>query len=148
MGTLQASIVRCASCAAPLDNVGHADVVTCRYCKAQNHVAHTPEATTARLQRFQVAADEAQAMAADVETRGAALMQEFESLLARVHAGEPELAPRALELYEGFIRLQYLPTLHMYGAWGSDDPRVAKALHDIDAAVAASVASMAESLPG
>ena len=146
MGELEASVVRCASCAAPLGDVGHADVVVCRYCKAENHVAHTAEAMTTRVQRFQVATDEAKAMAADAERRGAALMTEYESLVSRVHAGDRSLIPRALEVFEGYIRLQYAPTLHMYGAWGTDDPRIAAALQEIDATVESAVSAMAESL--
>ncbi len=143
---LESSVVRCASCAAPLGKVSHADVVVCPYCRAENHVAQTAEAMTARVQRFQVAADEANAMITDVQARGEALMAEYEALLVRVHAGERELAPRALELFEGYIRLQYVPTLHMYGAWGTDDPRIAAALKEIDATVESAVAAMAESL--
>lgn len=146
MSELQSSVVRCASCAAPLRDVGHANVVICRYCRAENHVAHTAEAMTARAQRFQAAADEANAMVADVQARGEALMAEYEELATRVHAGERELAPRALEAFEGYIRLQYVPTLHMYGAWGTDDPRIAAALEEIDATVKSAVAAMAASL--
>lgn len=143
---LQASIVRCSSCAAPLGEVGHADIVECRYCQAENHVSMTAEAATARAKRFQVAADEANAMAQDVKRRSVALMAEYERLTERVVLGETTLAPRALEVLEGYTRLQYVPTLHMYEAWGSDDPRTQNALKEIDATIAAVVSAAAESL--
>ena len=34
----------------------------------------------------------------------------------------------------------------MYGAWGTDDPRIAAALQEIDATVESAVSAMAESL--
>ncbi len=143
---LQASIVRCSSCAAPLGRVAHAEIVVCRYCKAENHVSITAEAAIARAHRFQVAADEARAMAQGVEARSVALMAEYQALSERVLRGEKALAPRALELLEGYTRLQYAPTLHMYAAWGSGDPRTQSALHEIDTVIAKVVAAGAKSL--
>ncbi len=86
MAKLRACVVRCASCAAPLGDVGHTEVVACRYCTAENHVAQTPEALGTQAKRFQVAADEAKAMAADVQARGEALLKEYELLCVRVFA--------------------------------------------------------------
>ena len=146
MTDLQSTIVRCASCAAALGDVAHADVVVCRHCRAENHVSLSAEAATARAQRFQVAAAEAKSMAADIGARSDALMEEYQSLLQRVLMGERELAPRALEVFEGFMRLQYAPTLHFYGAWDSDDPVIVDALREVDATVAKAVAAAAESL--
>lgn len=146
MSDLQASIVRCSSCAAPLGQVAHADIVVCRYCTAENHVSITAEAATARAQRFQVAAGEAKTMAQDLEARGVALMAEYQQLFERVLLGETALAPRALELLEGYTRLQYAPTLHMYAAWGPGDPRIESALEEIDAVIANVVSAGAKSL--
>lgn len=141
----RATIVRCVSCAAPLGDVGQLAVVVCRYCRAENHVAATPEAMAATARRVQVAADEAREMAAASEARGQALMAEYEALSTRVLQGERNLATAALQCLEGYLRLQYAPTLHLYAAMDPDDPAVIAALEQIDATVAEVVASMAES---
>lgn len=146
MNSHRASVVRCASCAAPLDSVAELAVVVCRYCRAENHVAQTPEAAAAHCARVRLAAEEARDLAAAQQARSDALQAEYEALIMRVHAGEEALATQALERFEGFLRLQYAPTLHLYAAMDPDDPRVLAAMQQIDDAVRSAVQAMAEAL--
>ena len=148
MGVMQyeAEIVRCATCGAPLDGVTEATMVVCPYCGCENHVAETAAHVNAKVRRFEVARVEADQMGRDNEARGQVLMAEHQALVARYIEGDESVGPVVLRTLEGYLRLQYAPTLHMYGAFGMDDPRIADALAQIDATVKAAVEQTAQRL--
>lgn len=139
---------RCASCGAPLTRSNQAAVVDCIYCGSQNRlVTAEVEEAQAKHARFAQAADEARGMDADVSARSEALMAELTPLQEKALVeGDREAGQRATELFEGYMRLQYAPTLHMYKAMEPDDPTVVAALGQIDAAVDQSVAAFAQSV--
>jgi uncharacterized Zn finger protein (UPF0148 family) len=142
----ETEIVRCATCGAPLGGVTEATMVVCPYCGCENHVTQTAAHMQARARRFEVAAKEADQMGRDNEARAQALMAEHQALLVRYMEGDKSVGQSVLRTLEGYLRLQYAPTLHIYGAYGMDDPKIADALAQIDATVKSAVEQTAQRL--
>lgn len=142
----EAEVVRCATCGAPLAGVTQATAVVCPYCRAENHVAETAAHAQARVRRFEVAAHEADQIGRDTQAQAEALLAEHQALMKRFVNGDSSAGPDVLRTLEGYMRLQFAPTLHIYGAWGMDDPKIAEALAQIDTAVRTAVEDTAKRL--
>ncbi|HJL39833.1 MAG TPA: hypothetical protein RMG48_00890 [Myxococcales bacterium LLY-WYZ-16_1] len=138
------SAVRCANCGAPLKGVARSSVVICPYCETENHVAETPEGIRGLVARMKQASHEADAIAAANEEKAEELMQRFLAELGNFEQGDSRAADRALCAYEGYLRLQFAPTLHMYAAMGHDHPAAAEGMRSIDEAVATALRSVVE----
>lgn len=140
---------RCANCGAPLQSGdGDGVHVRCRYCRAENVLSRSIGAgddPATKGRRLQLAAVEAQALAKRNEERSAALMAEFEALSLAAHQGDREAAEEAVVLMEGYLRLQYAPTVHMYTSYDPTDPAVVQAMQQIDTAVHQALAAVRES---
>jgi len=142
------STFRCASCGAPLQRPGSQTVVVCIYCSSENRlVAAEVEAAQAKHARFAQAVKEADAMTTDTQARADALMAELTPLQERaVLESDRAAGARATQLFEGYMRLQYAPTIHMYRASDPDDPQIVAALKQIDDAVDQAVGAFASSV--
>jgi hypothetical protein len=90
------------------------------------------------------ASHEADAIAAANEEKAEELMQRFLAELGNFEQGDSRAADRALCAYEGYLRLQFAPTLHMYAAMGHDHPAAAEGMRSIDEAVATALRSVVE----
>lgn len=141
---------RCANCGAPLRSDGGDGVrVDCRYCHAENVLSRSIGSgadPAIKSRRLQLAASEAQTIAKQNEARAAALMAEFEQLSVAAHGGDRQAAEKAVVAMEGFLRLQYAPTVHMYTSYDPNDPTVVQAMAQIDDAVAQALKAIRESL--
>lgn len=141
---------RCANCGAPLRSAdGDGVKVACRYCHAENVLSRSigsgADAAT-KVKRMQLAASEAQMLAKQNEARSEELMAEFERLSGLAHQGDRAAAEQAVVAMEGYLRLQYAPTVHMYQSYDPSDPAVIEAMGQIDAAVAQALTAIRESL--
>ncbi len=141
-------VYRCATCGGPLEGTDGQVVVRCAYCQCENRLIEVEQARMlARSARLVTAAAHATLLATELEARGAELLAAFEreSVRARAH-GDQQAAQAALRHLEGWLRLQYAPTLHVYRSMEPDDPVVASALAQIDQAIDKAVAAAATSL--
>jgi uncharacterized Zn finger protein (UPF0148 family) len=134
--------IRCANCGAPLEDTAGATVLRCPYCLTENRL----ERCGPSVERVQLAAAEADALAKENEAKGEELRERFMSLAERAREGDEEAAEGALAAMEGYLRLQYAPTIHIYQSWDPNDPRVVQAMEQIDQAIAQALASLAASL--
>jgi len=141
---------RCANCGAPLQSEdGDGVHVHCRYCRAENVLSRSigsGDDLATKSQRLQLAATEAQTIAQQNEARAAELMADFEALALAAHQGDREAAEKAALAMEGYLRLQYAPTVHMYQSYDPNDPAVVQAMQQIDHAVSQALAATRESL--
>lgn len=140
-------VYRCATCGAPIPREGTATRVKCPYCDAENRlVAAEVEEAQAKHARFAQAVKEANDMTAANEKRGETLMRKFEEAQERamIH-GDRVAAEAAVRHMEGYMRLQYAPTIHVYSSM-PDDPKVQEALEQIDEVIDQSVSSIAQTL--
>lgn len=140
--------IRCATCGAPLRDTEERTAVSCGYCGFENRlISVEAERLQQKHERFAEAAREAQEMGEEVERRANELMKRFEKAQERaLMSGDGQAAHEAIQCFEGYMRLQYAPTIHMYRSYDPDDPQVAAALKEIDDAVAQAVRGIAESL--
>lgn len=122
--------------------------VTCRYCGAENILSQvvSGDDVAAKVRRMQLAASEATALAKQNEARGEALMAEFQELSTAAYQGDRAAAERAVVAMEGYLRLQYAPTVHIYNSYDPNDPTVIAAMKQIDDAVAQALQATRESL--
>lgn len=141
-------VERCAVCAGPLEGTAGAVVVRCAYCRAENRlVAVEQEQAQARVDRLTAAADEARRLATEVAARAEELRASFDRAMERAMLGDDaEAGAAALRHLEGWMRLEYAPTLHMYRAMPPDDPAVVAALAQIDDAIDRALATTAQQL--
>jgi len=139
-------VFRCATCGAPLEGTAGTFVIRCVYCDCENRlVAAEAEHMQAHHARFAQASEEAHEMARDLDARGAELMAAFQRESARaLEQRDPDAAYAALRHFEGYLRLQYAPTLHLYKSAG--DPRSLGALTEIDQVIDRAVAEAAKGL--
>jgi predicted nucleic acid-binding Zn-ribbon protein len=147
-GYLLDMVYRCATCGGPLEETDQKVLVRCLYCQCENRLIEVEhERALARSSRLLAAAAQAQLMGAELEARGAELLAAFEreSAQARIN-GDPRAAHAALQHLEGFLRLQYAPTLHMYRSMDPDDPVVVAALAQIDRVIDEAMGTAAASL--
>lgn len=135
-------------CAGPLEGTAGQVIVACAYCGSENRlVAREHEQALAASARLTAAAREARQLAGDLEARAE------EQRAAYVHASEramqghdPQAAAAALRHLEGWLRLQYAPTLHLYEAMPPDDLTVVAALAQIDAVIDQALTTAAQQL--
>lgn len=109
----------CRLCGAPLPEVA-AVVVTCVYCGAENRlVAKEVEAAQAAHVRMTAAAEEARALAAEVDERAKAVQAQYEAALI-ANAEEPTEAgfQQVSRLFETLFRLRQAPSRHVAQAMG------------------------------
>ncbi len=141
-------VCRCATCGGPLEGTTGQVIVRCAYCQCENRLIEVEhERAMARSARLVTAAAHATLLATELEVRGAELLAAFERESARAHAhGDPQAAHAALRHLEGWMRLQYAPTLHVFHSMEPGDPMVAIALAQIDQAIDNGVAAAAASL--
>jgi hypothetical protein len=118
------------------------------YCEAENRLVSEEVANAQQEQvRFAQVVEEAEQMQSDVEPRAARLMAEFEAAQqSALVGGDTDAAQQAVRHFEGYMRLQYAPTIHMYKTWDPTDPQVEQALRQIDETIDQAVGSVAESL--
>jgi LSD1 subclass zinc finger protein len=141
------SVHRCGTCGAPLSGIAGAVHVRCEYCESENRlVSVEAENATMRVARIQAAADGAQVLATELAARGERLFADFERASEQAAHGDRAAAAAALRHFEGYLRLQYAPTLHIYQSMEPDDPIVVKALAEIDRAIDAGVGAAATAL--
>lgn len=88
----------------------------------------------ARSTRMVRAAAAGQRLASELEARGEQLLAAFQRESERVH-DDPDAAHAALRHLEGFLRLQYAPTLLVYQSLELDDPMVTSSIAQIDEAI-------------
>jgi hypothetical protein len=141
-----ARVFRCGTCGAPLEGIADARVVRCTYCHGENRIDPAPAAPPPAAGGY-APFGRAPAPVDDHEARSEALLAEFEREQERaLMEGDAEAARRAVEHFEGYLRLQYAPTIQLYTQMAPNDPQVLAALQQIDATVDQSVRSIAESL--
>lgn len=154
-------IHRCANCGAPLEGAADVRMAACLYCRVENHIGTVPSsrsvpaarssdgpgAPTGNVERFQLAAREAEDIAKSNEARGEALMADFKALSTQAHMeGDRAAAEQAVIAMEGYMRLQYAPTVHLYNSWDPNDPQVVAAMEQIDAAIESAIAGVRSTL--
>jgi predicted nucleic acid-binding Zn-ribbon protein len=127
-------VYRCATCGGPLEDTDQKVLVRCLYCQCENRLIEVEhERALARSTRVLTAAAQAQLMGDELEARGAELLAAFKRESEQAHLnGDPRAAHTAVQHLEGFLRLQYAPTLHIYRSMDPDDPVVVAALAQID----------------
>ncbi|ACY18702.1 hypothetical protein Hoch_6228 [Haliangium ochraceum DSM 14365] len=146
---MTSDICRCANCGAPLESdAGDGVRVSCRYCGAENVLSRAlfGDDAAVKAKRMQLAAGEASVIAKQNEARAQALMEEFQQLSIAAYQGDRDAAERAVVAMEGYLRLQYAPTIHVYNSYDPSDPTVVAAMKQIDEAVAEALRATRESL--
>lgn len=149
MGDIEAGrVARCGTCGAPLVGTAGQVHVRCEYCQSENRLVSVEiENARSRAARVSVAAEAAQASIEELSARGERLLAEFERASERAHLhGDRRAAEAALRYFEGYVRLQYAPTLQVYAAMEPDDPVVVSAHAQIDRTIDDAVRATAEGL--
>jgi hypothetical protein len=132
---------RCARCAGPLEGTRGQVVVTCAYCGTENRLVSLAH------ERLTTAATESRRLAADLDARAEELRVAYERDYERaVLNGDRTTGASALRHLEGWLRLQYEPTLHLYRSMPPDDPTVSEALAQIDEVIDRALTAAAEPL--
>lgn len=142
---MSGQVFRCSNCAAPLAGA-QGGVAVCEYCDAENHLGMSGAASGATL--FAEATRDADKMAKENEAKLEELQERFETLYQQaIENGSADTAQRAINAFEGYLRLTYAPTIHMYRSMSPADPSVQEGLQQIDDALDQALASFAEALP-
>lgn len=147
----QGKVFRCGTCGAPLNEVAGKSVVSCLYCENENHLEPAAKAQSQEPKqhaRFaQAGGDPSAANAKDHEAQSEALMRKFEKAQERaMTTGDREAARRAVRHFEGYMRLQYAPTIEFCHNQDPDNPQVVQTLQQIDETIDQACRGIAASL--